>query len=750
MDTPVDKSQGGADTQPPLPTARQDSAQLPGGPGKRPRAARQKRRGARRREERAKSPGLDAALYLNRELSWLEFNQRVLDEANDLRHPLLERAKFLAIASSNLDEFFMIRVAAIKEQILADVAENSQDGLSPLQQVRTIHDRVAKMVRTMSNCFWTDLHPKLAAAGIHLLTMDQLSGSDRTKLTSHFAREIFPVLTPLAFDPGHPFPYISNLSLNLAVVVSNEKGEERFARVKVPDVLPRLVEIPSAIPEGRTSRFVWLEDLIADNLGMLFPGLRVTESHAFRVTRNADIEIQEDEAGDLLSSIEESVRLRRYGSVVRVGVEASMPSRIRDTLMENLEVTTDDVYPLTPPLGLSHLLALLRLPRPDLKDSPYHPATLPDEDGEDVFGQIRRGDILLHHPYDSFAPVVQFITAAARDPQVLAIKHTLYRIGKESPLIPLLIEAAENGKQVAVLVELKARFDEENNIIWAKQLERAGIHVVYGLVGLKTHAKMALVVRKESDGLHRYAHLGTGNYNPTTARIYTDYSLFTCREDITADVSEVFNYLTGYSRRNSFTKLAVAPLTLREQINTIIDREIAHARGGKAAHLIFKMNSLSDPPVVEKLYEASRNGVTVDLIVRGVCCLVPGIKGVSEKIRVVSIVGRYLEHSRVYYCLNNGSPQVYLSSADLMGRNLDRRVELMFPVEDEVLARQIKAEALDPALQPEIHASTLNPNGTYTLLPSSNGSAVRDIQEVTMRSRTQGPRAARAIPRETH
>jgi len=693
---------------------------------------------------------LDPSLYINRELSWLEFNHRVLEEALDTRHPLLERAKFLSIVSSNLDEFFMIRVAAIKEQILADVVEYSPDGRIPLQQLKAVHDRVSIMFKQMSACFWEDLHPKLSAAGIELLKMNQLSPTERIALADYFAREIYPVLTPLAFDPGHPFPYISNLSLSLAVVVTTAGGEERFARVKVPDVLPRLVEVPNGGAKHQTFRFVWLEDLIAGNLGLLFPGMAVKESYAFRVTRNADIEIEEDEAEDLIRSIAESLRLRRFGSVVRVGVEVTMPARIRDILVENLEVTQDDVYPLTPPLGLSHLMALIKLPRPELKDPPHLPPSLASEDeGEDTFSLIRRGDIVLHHPYDAFSPVVQFIKSAATDPNVLAIKQTLYRIGKESPLVPLLIQAAESGKQVAVLVELKARFDEENNIIWAKQLERAGIHVVYGLVGLKTHAKLALVVRKEQDGLRRYVHLGTGNYNPVTARIYTDLSYFTCREDITTDASEVFNFLTGYSKRESYNKLIVAPVNLRERILQLMQREIDHAKDGKPAHLIFKMNALTDVEVIERLYDASRAGVNIELIVRGVCCLRPGVKGVSENIRVISIVGRFLEHSRVFWFDNGGSPELYLSSADLMGRNLDRRVELMFPIEDPAWVEIIRREVLEQALKDNVRARVLNADGTHSRVAPSNGDQLVDSQLTTLQARTKSTAAKQVVVRES-
>ncbi|MGA9117073.1 MAG: polyphosphate kinase 1 [Bacteroidota bacterium] len=679
---------------------------------------------------------LDPSLYLNRELSWLEFNHRVLEEAADTRHPLLERVKFLSIVSSNLDEFFMIRVAAIREQLLAGVAEPSPDGRTPLEQLRAIHGRVEQMLEGMISMFWNDLHPALAASGIHLLRMDQLSAVERDLLRAHFAREIFPVLTPLAFDPGHPFPYISNLSLSLAVVVTPPKGKERFARVKVPDVLPRLVPLPDTEGSGGGFRFVWVEDLIKENLGLLFPGLKVREAYAFRTTRNADLEIEEDEADDLIQTIAEGIRRRRFGSVVRVGLENTMPSRIRDILVDNLGLTADDVYPLRPPLGLSHLMALLRINRPDLKDAPYIPA-LPwtEEEGEDVFGCIRRGDILLHHPYDDFSPVVQFIRAAVRDPDVLAIKQTLYRIGRESPLVPLFIEAAESGKQVAVLVELKARFDEENNIIWARRLEDAGVHVVYGLVGLKTHAKMALVVRKEPGGVRRYVHLGTGNYNPVTARIYTDFSYFTCREEITADASEVFNYLTGYSRKNAFASLVVAPLNLRERMEDLIRREIAHAAEGRPARLTFKMNQLTDLQTIELLYEASRAGVRIDLIVRGVCSLRPGMPDTGRTIRVVSVVGRFLEHSRVFWFENGGRPELYLSSADLMGRNLDRRVELMFPIQDPGLRDRIRTEALETALGDTVRARRLEPDGTYSRIVPADGVLPLESQQEIIRSR---------------
>ncbi len=736
---------------------QQDNSTPPGSAGgtqpKRPRQSRAKTTRVRRKKPSPPADrgpqgqySLDPTLYINRELSWLEFNQRVLDEATDPRHPLLERVKFLAIASSNLNEFFMIRVAAIKEQILADVVEYSPDGKIPLQQVKDIHGRVSVMIKEMGDIFWNQLYPKLTEAGIHLLRMDELSEEERGRLSEYFAKEIFPVLTPLAFDPGHPFPYISNLSLSLAVVVASAKGDERLARVKVPAVLPRMVEVP----DGRvpSQRFVFLEDLIKANLDILFPGMIVKESYAFQVIRNADIEIQEDEAGDLINSIEESIKMRRFGTVVRLKVEETMPQRIIDILAENLEITPDDVYTHRSPLGMNDLMQLLKVQRPELKYPPYHPSMLMgEEESADVFGIIKRGDIVLHHPYDSFAPVVQFIKAAATDPNVLAIKQTLYRIGKESPLIPLLIHAAESGKQVAVLVELKARFDEENNIGWAKQLERAGIHVVYGLVGLKTHAKMALVVRKEAEGLRRYIHLGTGNYNPDTARIYTDISYLTCKEPIAADVSEVFNYLTGFSNKERFRKLLVAPITLRKRMTELIQREIEHARAGKPAYLMFKMNALTDISTISTLYEASKAGVKVDLIVRGVCCLRPGVKGVSENIRVVSVVGRFLEHSRVFYFANNGKPELYCSSADLMGRNLDRRVELMFPIEDQVWADFVKREVLDGTWNDTVGARRLGPDGAYTRCTPDPGMQPFEMQTHLMQARMK-PVTKKAVPRD--
>ena len=643
----------------------------------------------------------------------------------------------------------MIRVAAIKEQIVADVAEYSPDGRIPLQQVKDIHERVSVMLKQMSSCFWDGLHPRLTESGISLLRMSEVTPKERKSLASFFATEIFPVLTPLAFDPGHPFPYISNLSLSLAVVVTDRKGEERFARVKVPDVLPRLIGIPDQDPSPASFRFVWLEDLIRENLGLLFPGMTVRESYVFRVTRNADIEIEEDEAGDLISQIAESLRLRRYGSVVRVGMELETPARIKEILVENLEITQDDVYDLRPPLGLSHLMELLKLPRPDLKDPPLVPKPLlVDEETEEIFSLIRRRDQILHHPYDSFTPVVQFIKAAVKDPNVLAIKQTVYRIGKESPLIPLFIEAAENGKQVAVLVELKARFDEENNITWARKLERAGIHVVYGLAGLKTHAKMVMVVRKEQDGLRRYVHLGTGNYNQMTARVYTDLGLMTCREDIGADVSEVFNYLTGYSKRDEYSKLVVAPVNLRKKVMELIGRERDHAVNGREARMILKMNSLTDVRTIAALYEASKGGVKIDLIVRGICSLTPGVKGISENIRVISIVGRFLEHSRVFYFANGGAPELYLSSADLMGRNLDHRVELMFPIEDAEHTAAIKAEVLDLGLSDAVRARVLGADGCYKRVTAGNGASAEDSQAMILRSRMKPATPKQSVPKE--
>jgi polyphosphate kinase len=666
----------------------------------------------------SKNAAIDPALYINRELSWIEFNRRVLQEAQDETHPLLERLKFIAIFSSNLDEFFMVRVASMKEQIGAGVLEKSPDGLYPKEQIVAIRKKIRKILSEQSATLQNDILPKLEQKGIRIVTYNSLAETERTELKRFFNDQIFPVLTPLAVDLAHPFPYISNLTISLAILIRDPNGEERFARIKVPDIVPRLVKIDdicSSRDGAGNARFMWIEDLIAANLGALFPNMEIVESHLFRVTRDTDIEIQDDEASDLLSTIEEGIRQRRYGAVVRIEVNSSMPDRIRDILTQNLEIESEAVYFSDAPLGLNSLMTLYDLPRPELKDTPFHafsPFASQDEN-EDIFSLIRKKDVLLHHPYDSFTPVVDFIRKAAEDPNVLAIKQTLYRAGSKSPIIQALIDAAENGKQVAALVELKARFDEENNITWARRLEEVGVHVVYGLVGLKTHCKIALVVRKEASGIRRYVHLGTGNYNASTARIYTDLGLLTCREDIGADASEVFNYLTGYSKQKEFRKLLISPINVRESILNFIDREIAVVKSGMEGRIIFKMNALVDPEIIKALYRASQAGVKMDLIIRGICCLRPGLKGISDNIRVTSIVGRFLEHSRIFYFRNGGNEQVYLGSADMMQRNLDRRVEILFPVEDVDIKNQIIGEILAVTIMDNVKARQLSSDGTY-------------------------------------
>ncbi len=678
----------------------------------------------------------DPSLYFNRELSWIEFNRRVLEEAQDPRHPLLERVKFLAIFSSNLDEFFMIRVSGLKDQIAAGVVNVPPDGMTPLQQLQRIRSLVLPMMQEQRRVFYEEILPELAANGIRIQRYRDLDDADCDRLRAYFQNEILPVLTPLAFDPGRPFPHISNLSLNLAVIVRDDKGEEHFSRIKVPTSLPRLIPLE----DGR--RFVWLEDVIAGNLDTLFPGYEVVESYSFRVLRDADLEIQEDEAPDLLETIEQGLRLRQFGPVVRLGVEAAMPAHMVELLRENLQASEDDIYPLRPPLGMSSLWELARLNHPELRDPPFVPAVPPMlrdlKNSEDIFAAIRRQDILLHHPYDSFGPVLDFIKAAATDPDVLAIKQTLYRVGRNSPVVDALLEAQRNGKQVAVLVELKARFDEESNIGWARALEAEGVHVVYGLVGLKTHSKITLVVRKEPHGLRRYLHLATGNYNPVTAGIYTDLGLLTCDPDMGADATELFNTLTGYSTQTYYRSLVVAPRGMRERIEDLIEREIAHQRAGRGGRLIFKLNALVDDRLIRKLYQASQAGVQIDLIVRGICCLRPGVPGVSENIRVISIVGRFLEHSRIYYFENGGAAEVYLGSADLMPRNLDRRVEVIFPIKDPAIRAYIRGAILEAELHNNTSARVLQPDGTYVRRRPAPGEPAIDSQMWLLNHPSQG------------
>jgi polyphosphate kinase len=664
-------------------------------------------------------------LYINRELSWIEFNRRVFEQAQDSRHPLLERVKFLSIFDTNLDEFIMVRVAGMKDQLVAHVPSLSPDGLTAEQQMIAVRQTLAPLVQEVCHYWRNELIPMLAAHSIYILDYEQLDAPQRDSMRTYFEREVFPVLTPLAVDQGHPFPHISNRSLNLAVAISGD----HFARVKVPPSLPRLVPVPLDKGTSGAVAFVWLEQVIAAQLSMLFPGFDVLESYAFRVLRDADIEILEDESSDLLESIEQGLRERRFGAVVNLVVNPSMPQRMRDLLLEKLEITSDDLNTVDGPPGLGDVMELYRLERPELKDPPFTPRSPAQlRKGNDLFAAIRQHDLLMHHPYDSFDSVLEFIRAAAHDPDVLAIKQTLYRVGTNSSVVSMLQEAVENGKQVAVLVELKARFDEENNIEWARALEQAGVHVVYGLVGLKTHAKVALVVRREADGLRRYVHLGTGNYNATTARIYEDLCLLTCRPEIGADASLLFNALTGYARQNTYAKLIVAPLYLRKAIVARIEREIRLHQEHSNGYLLFKMNALVDPEIVHSLYRASQAGVRIDLMVRGICCLRPGVPGVSETIRVRSIVGRFLEHSRIYFFGNGGQEEIYLGSADMMQRNLDGRVETLFPVEDPLLRAAVYERILKPFLADTINTQELQSNGCYTPVHPEPGGTPFDSQ----------------------
>ena len=665
----------------------------------------------------------DASFYINRELSWLQFNQRVLEEAIEPGlHPLIERAKFISIFSSNLDEFFMIRVAGIEHQLEAGLQKRTIDGFTPAEQLDRIREVVLRQLHQRNACLYGDILPALVQENIGFVRFTDLDEDERQAVNRHFRKELYPVLTPLAFDTGHPFPFISNLSLNLAVELEDENtGTMKFARVKVPDILPRLIrldKIDGVVGSTGSVRFIWLEDLIINNLAQLFPSMKVVQAHLFRIIRDADIEIEEDEAGDLLKTIEKGVRSRRYGQVVRLDIGPDMPLFIRRLLMQHLEIGERNVYVIEGSLGLGSLIELLRLERPDLKDEPYVPATpFGKEFDGDLFAAIRAKDRLLYHPYESFQPVVDFITRAAADPDVLSIKQTLYRVGSNSPIVKALMRAAELGKQVAVLVELKARFDEENNIVWARALEYVGAHVIYGLPGLKTHAKLTMVVRREQPRLKRYLHLGTGNYNPATGKLYTDYSLFTCNESIGEEVTELFNALTGYSKHTAYHHLIVSPINTRERIIGMIMREAALQKNGTPGRIIMKMNSLVDPRTIAALYQASGEGVRIDLVVRGICCLKPGIPGISENIRVVSIIGRYLEHSRAYYFSNGGKPELYLGSADIMPRNLDDRVETLFPVFDSALIRRVRAD-LELQLNDNVKSWQFGPEGTATKIRS--------------------------------
>ena len=696
----------------------------------------------------------DPQYYVSRELGWLEFNRRVLSEALDPRTALLERLKFTAIFSSNLDEFFMVRVAVLKEQVKAEVSSLTPDGRSPQEQIDAISPILRPMVMAQHQNFETTLRPQLADHGIYLSNYGDLNEGQQLYLQRYFEEQIFPVLTPLAYDPSHPFPLMSNLSLNLVVIVKHpETNVERFARVKVPDILPRFIAFPPELRQHDGKPCLWvgvtLEQAIAHNLESLFPGMMILEHYPFRITRDADLEVEEDEADDLLLAIQQELRRQSFGgSVVRLELQSSTSAPVRKMLLEKMELSESDVYEVEGLLNLKDLMALMSLPLPEQKDQPWTPLVPPrlrplhEGDGEDIFSIIRRGDVLMHHPYESFsASVERFITEAAHDPKVLAIKMTLYRTSGDSPIVKALIAAAENGKQVAALIELKARFDEANNINWARKLEQAGVHVVYGFIELKTHTKVVLVVRREDGAtpqemqIQRYVHIGTGNYNPKTASLYTDLGLLSCREDLGADLTDLFNYLTGFSRQRSYRKILVAPVNLRDRMASLIQREAEHCKNGRPGRIIAKMNALVDPGIIRALYAASQVGVQIDVIVRGICCLRPGVKGVSENLRVISVIGRFLEHSRIFYfgndSQNGGQEEIYIGSADWMTRNLDRRVEAVTPVEDADLIAQLK-QILDLLLNDNRQAWDMQPDGSYVQRHPRANEPERSAQKLLM------------------
>ncbi|MFP5335850.1 MAG: RNA degradosome polyphosphate kinase [Actinomycetes bacterium] len=685
--------------------------------------------------------------FLDRELSWLAFNERVLQLAEDDRLPLLERARFLAIFASNLDEFFMVRVAGLKRRIATGLAVTAASGLEPREVLDAISAKAHELMARHAAVFGQQVQPELEKQDITLVRWDELDEDEQARLHDFFRGNVFPVLTPLAVDPAHPFPYISGLSLNLAVVVANPAtGKEHFARVKVPPLLPRFVEVTG---EGRGARFVPLEEIIAVHLDQLFPGMQVLQHHTFRVTRNEDLEVEEDDAENLLQALEKELLRRRFGPPVRLEVAEDVDPHVRELLVRELGVHANEVYELPEPLDLRGLNAVADLERPDLH-YPKFVARTPRQLTEgretakpsDVFAAIRRGDILLHHPYDSFSTSVQaFLEQAADDPHVLAIKQTLYRTSGDSPIIDALIDAAEAGKQVLALVEIKARFDEQANITWARKLEQAGVHVVYGIVGLKTHAKLSLVVRQEAEGLRRYCHVGTGNYNPKTARLYEDLGLLTCDDRVGEDLAKLFNQLSGYAPRTKYRRLLVAPLHLRAGLIDHIESEVEHHREGRPAAVRFKMNSLVDEAIIDALYRASTAGVPVDVVVRGICALRPGVPGLSETIRVRSILGRFLEHSRVFWFAGGGTPVAYIGSADMMHRNLDRRVEALVRLVDPKLVQRT-GELLDLSVDPGTSSWHLGPDGSWTRHSTdADGQPLRDLQEMLIEATRTRPTA---------
>ncbi|HEY8691430.1 MAG TPA: polyphosphate kinase 1 [Chloroflexota bacterium] len=661
-------------------------------------------------ETTEETPAVGPEAYFNRELSWLDFNWRVLHEALNPRQPLLERLKFLAISDSNLDEFFMVRVSGLLGEFEAGVSTRTPDGRTPAEELSAVREGVLAMMAEQRRVL-ERLLPELSEQDVEVLAYDELSEGQRRALKAYFEREVFPVCTPLAIDPAQAFPFISNLSFNLLVVLRDPEGLRKLARLKVPP-FPRLLPVRERSIGGQ--RFVWLEDLLSHHLDMLFPDLVIEESYPFRVLRDADFEIREIEAGDLLERVRAGLQLRRFGEAVALQVHEAMPPELRSLLAQHLELTNEDVYPLAGRLGLTDLMQLLEVDLPNLKDEPFVPRVPPVlAVSKDIFAAIRKGDILLHHPFDAFEPVIDLLNQAANDPDVLAIKQTLYRVGLHSPVVEALRSAVDQGKQVAVLLELKARFDEENNIGWAEELERAGVHVMYGFAGLKTHCKLALIVRREPDGIRRYVHVGTGNYNRTTARLYTDVGLLTCREEVGADASEVFNFLTGYSRQTRYRTLLVAPVNLRQGLKQRIQREVAAHHAHRHGRLLFKLNALTDPDLIDALYAASQAGVQVDLLVRGICCLRPGVPKLSENIRVFSLVGRFLEHSRIFSFHNGGEEEVLMGSADVMQRNLDYRVEVLAPVADAGIRRQLMT-ILEGYLADTRQTYELGPDGSYT------------------------------------
>jgi polyphosphate kinase len=670
----------------------------------------------------------EAIPLFNREFSQIEFYRRVLEEALDATQPLLERLKFLSIFAENLDEFFMIRVSGLQETLAGNVTHLSPDGMGQVEQLKEIRARLLPLVAEHARCLREDVLPGLAEHNVRVVPYSTLSLPERQALREFYKKQVHPVLTPQAVDQGHPFPYISNLSLNLSLTVEpmpehgitrslTGKSEPRFARIKVPPHVPRLVPVG----EGG-AKFVYLEELIAANVESLFPRMHVSACHAFRVTRDADVDVREEEANDLLRMMEKTLRQRRFGTPVRLEVSAQMPVEMRDYLTGEIGLTPQDVYAVEGPLNVPQLMPLYKLDHPELKDAPFAPK-LPAafRTAESYFDVIRARDVLLHHPYESFKAVTEFIEQAARDPDVAAIKICLYRTGHDSPIPQSLIEAVAREKQVTAFIELKARFDEENNIEWAKRLEEAGVHVVYGIIGLKTHCKVALVVRREGESLRRYVHIATGNYNPVTSNFYTDLGLFTADEEIGADATDIFNFLTGFSRQKEYRRLLVSPTNLHEKTLALIRREAEHARAGRPARIIVKINRLADARVIGALYEASQAGVPIELIVRGICMLKPGVPGLSETIRVRSVVGRFLEHSRAYYFRNGGDEEVYTGSADWMPRNFDRRVETVAPVGDERLKRYVKDVLLDAYLRDNVKARLLGDDGRYHPVPVEPG-----------------------------